>query len=228
MRQSLLGSQSLQKALEEKLETGEVCSARTLKAYLWQRGWRASVKPSDVDTNGCWVNVYSGAHSRIKLRCSFPVEDTRLIQPRIWIYATLARSGDKTACYIGQAKFILRRLYQHRNGLRDGRGSAPLWEWISKERSTPYALLLEYSPGAGSRSATGQSATRLEGKWVAAAKAAGVHLPGEENWAQLPTGLHGERQWDEAVIRQWEISLDELLRRPVPLREFCLLPPRHF
>lgn len=65
----------------------------------------------------------------------------------------------------------------------------------------------------------------MEGTWLGAAVSAGYMTPDAEKWGRLPASSKDATRWNEKEIEAVAASLDEIVKKSLWLREFCLKLP---
>ncbi|WP_177411010.1 MULTISPECIES: GIY-YIG nuclease family protein [unclassified Pseudomonas] len=132
-----------------------------------------------------------------------------------WIYALMAYSDDGTrkACYIGQTANLRKRLLEHFNRPREGRGSYALFEWAKHEQVEVRAAVLTWIAGSQS------NATYFEGYWLGCALKAGFETPDAHNWGRLPKpqSLPGQPiSWPVTEVQAVSMLLADIIMKSSP------------
>lgn len=166
--------------------------------------------------------VSPGVMRGFQVDVPFDVIDFEFQQPGIWVYGLLARTSEGKACYIGQSASIMRRLAEHYNRSRHGRGSDAFFRWSDQQAAEVHVVLLELCKPAATKAETAQQATLIEGTWLAAAIEAAYQTPGSEKWGQLPNSPDQPRSFQDRLVWKAAMPFTDVIEHSPPLKRFWL------
>ncbi|MDO6458815.1 hypothetical protein Q4494_17165 [Celeribacter halophilus] len=209
-------------SLQQIVDSGQIQNANDLQIWIWRRGWDIRITDSLSERRHRILNVYPGVAKKFQIEAPFNVDSYEFRKPGIWIYALLARSHIRQACYIGQSSSVMRRMSEHAKRSRPGRGSDAFFRWSEQNNAEVNVLLLELSRTEGTKGDTARRATILEGSWLKAAVDSAFEVPDIEKWGRLPNLADQTRSFQSQKIWKKAKQFSEVIEHSPPLKFFWL------
>lgn len=223
-REAIEQALALKSSMQAAIDSGEIENRQQLMELAASHN--LAVTRNGID----YAGFMCASGKRFRVHFNFndrPVKEKRVkgerqrkITTGFWIYALIAqsKSGQRKACYVGQAADLRKRFREHLHRQREGHGSYALFRWAAQEQVDIQAVVLTWAPG------TQSNATHFEGYWLQRAENAGFETPDAHKWGKLPRPDSLPDQpllWPTTEVQKSAISLIEVVMQKLTPQVLC-------